>query len=146
MTQAPASPAVPTAARPPRWAYAWWALTGAVVGIGVAGLLTVGILVLPVGLALVVAGCLWRPLSGRAAVAAVGGLAAAPLYLAWVNRDGPGTVCEALADGTACAERWSPWPFLAVAVVLVAVSVGVAARAGRGTLRPGCPPASRSGR
>ncbi|MCR6033346.1 hypothetical protein GGQ22_18170 [Nocardioides sp. zg-579] len=124
MTQTPLSQAGPSASlRPPPWSYAWWALTGAVVGFGVVGLLTIGIFLLPVGLALLVVGCLWKPLQNSSATAAVGGLAAAPLYLAWVNRDGPGTVCETLADGTSCAERWSPWPFLAVAVVLVAVSV-----------------------
>lgn len=125
MTQAPPSPAGPsTSLRPPPWTYAWWTAAGALLGFGVAGLLTIGIFLLPVGLVLVVAGSTWQPLQSSSALASLGGLAAAPLYLAWVNREGPGTVCESLAgEVTSCAERWSPWPFLAVAAALVAISV-----------------------
>ena len=40
------------------------------------------------------------------------------LYVAWLNRDGPGTVCTSTATETSCGDEWSPWPFVVVAVVL----------------------------
>ncbi|WP_228387484.1 MULTISPECIES: metallophosphoesterase family protein [unclassified Nocardioides] len=142
MTQAPTAARVQNARRrPPVWAYAWWAATGALLGFGVAGLLTIGIFLLPVAIALAVVGALWKPLSTHSVVALGGGLSAAPLYLAWINRSGPGAVCEALADGaTSCADRWSPWPFVAVAVILLAGSCLVTVHMRRSRdLRPASP-------
>lgn len=130
MTQAPFPQAGQTGhVRPPSWSYLWWAATGAILSLGVASLLTVGVFLLPVGIALGITGSLLRALRNKSSIAVVGGLAAAPLYLAWLNRGGPGTVCETLpGDVTACSDRWSPWPFLAVAAVLVAVCILVVAR------------------
>jgi hypothetical protein len=50
-----------------------------------------------------------------------------PLYIAWLNRDGPGEdICTAhAADGTCNAgtEEWNPWPWLAVGLALVVAGV-----------------------
>ncbi|WP_435745570.1 hypothetical protein [Nocardioides sp. SYSU DS0663] len=115
---------------PAPWAYLWWAVTGALVAFGVLSLLSIGVLLLAAAVPLVVVGVLSARLRNIARVAALAGAAVAPLFLAWSNRDGPGTVCRTLPDGSACEQQWSPWPFLVVAVGLVAVSVGavVAAR------------------
>lgn len=114
---------------PPLWTYLWWAATGAIVSFGVVSILTIGVFLLPIGLVLVIAGVAWKASRNESAIAAVGGLAAAPLYLAWLNRKGPGTVCETLPDGVnSCSERWSPWPFLAVAAILLIVSIAAASR------------------
>lgn len=56
-------------------------------GFGVVSLLTMGVFLLAIAIVLIVVGGLWAPLRDRAAIALVGGLAAAPLYLAWLNRD-----------------------------------------------------------
>jgi len=97
----------------------------------VASLLTIGVFLLPIAFALIVLGSLWSPLRNEAVVALVAGLAAAPLYIAWLNRQGPGRFCETIKDGTACSELWSPWPFVAVALVLLAVSAVAAVRTRR---------------
>lgn len=130
MTQAPRAEAGRTAGPPaPSWSYLWWAATGAILSFGVVSILTIGILLLPIGLALGVAGIVRKASRNESVIAVVGGLAAAPLYLAWLNREGPGTVCETLpGDVNSCADRWSPWPFLAVAAVLVVVTIIVAVR------------------
>lgn len=114
------NPKTPTA-----WAYAWWAVTGALLGFSVVSLLTIGVFLLPVAAVLFVAGILWTALRNESAVAVVGGLAAAPLYIGWINRHGPGRVCDynPVNDATHCAERFSPWPFAAIAFLLIAASI-----------------------
>jgi len=101
-------------------AYAYWALVGAVAGIGVLGLLTVGIVLVVAAGALVLPAVLVLRLPARSVVGAVGGLAAAPAFLGWTNRGGPGAVCGPAEGGIACTQVGSPWPFLAVAALLVA--------------------------
>ncbi|WP_435769889.1 hypothetical protein [Nocardioides sp. SYSU DS0651] len=90
--------------------------------------LTVGVFLLPVALVLAGVGAFWQRLRTTSVVAAIGGLAVAPLYLAWLNRDGPGQVCTTAGDVTECSERWSPWPFLVVGVVLLGIAVVAVAR------------------
>jgi hypothetical protein len=84
----------------------------------------VGAWLLAPGIVLVVAGIVggrrWPALRGRAAFLLPAGAAVAPALLAWLNRDGPGTVCRTTGDVSACTEQWSPWPFLVVAVVMAA--------------------------
>jgi hypothetical protein len=59
-------------------------------------------------------------------VGAAAGLGAGPLVVAYLNRQGPGTVCHAVGgSGTSCTDEFSPWPWLAAGVLLVAAAVGV---------------------
>ncbi|WP_426595005.1 hypothetical protein ACPPVS_05390 [Cellulomonas sp. McL0617] len=103
---------------------AWWVLVGALVGLGIAGLLTIGILLLGAALVLAAIGSSTPRLRNRSALGLVGGLAAAPLGIAWLNRGGPGSVCTVSAGTTSCLDAWSPWPFVAVGSALV-VGCGV---------------------
>ncbi len=121
-------PPAPVSGRPPAWAYAWWALVGVLLGFGVVAILTVGALFVALGAVLAFLGGRAPVLRTRAAVAAVAGFGVAPLYLAWLNRGGPGQVCTQTADQTSCLEAWSPWPFLAVAVLLVGAGVWLLVR------------------
>lgn len=116
-------------------AYGWWVLVGAVLGVGVAGMLTIGIFVLPVGVALAVIGARQPALRTRAVGGVLAGVGLIALYIAWLNRGGPGQVCYSSGNVSGCAERWSPWPFVAVAVLLVVTSVAVL-RPWRGRGRP----------
>jgi len=54
---------------------------------------------------------------------ALSGAGVLPLVVAWLNRDGPGDVCRTWADGQSCTEEWSPWPWLAAGVALVAAGI-----------------------
>ena len=45
------------------------------------------------------------------------------LYVAYLNRAGPGTICTTVAGGQECHDEWSPWPWLAVGVILFVVGV-----------------------
>jgi len=115
-----AEPCTPTTAsstvgnmRPPApWHYVLWLLVGALGGLGVLSLLTIGPLLLLATGALTVL-CVVLRLLNRSITALPAGLAVPVLYLAWLNRGGPGDVC----DANGCTGEWSPWPFVAVAVV-----------------------------
>lgn len=114
---------------PPAWAYLWWIAVGGLIGIGVASLLTIGLVFLLAGGVLGVIGSLLPALHNRSAGAALAGLGAAALFLAWLNRGGPGEVCKPLSDdGMSCVDAASPWPFMAVAAALVAGAVLLARR------------------
>ena len=49
------------------------------------------------------------------------GVALPVFYVAYLNRDGPGTVCTADAHGGSCIDEWSPWPFITAGLLLLAV-------------------------
>ena len=121
-------------------AIAWWTLTGAVGGFGLAGLLTVGVVILPVAVAMTVVGVLVPRLRDESMAAVLAGLAVPALWIAWLNREGPGLVCSTSASGETCVEEWSPWPFLIAAVLLVAAAASLyvlLSRALRGPATPG---------
>lgn len=126
--------AAPAATAPPRlawWGCLWWAATGALLSFGAVSIVTVGVFLLPIGWGLAAGGILWGRLRNRSVIGLPAGMAAAPLYIAWLNREGPGTICRTFQDGSTCSERWSPWPFVAVALLLLAIVVVGAARARR---------------
>lgn len=102
------------------WWFAGWALVGAGAALGVLGAMTIGVVVLPVvaGAAVLLAA---RRGSGAGVAGLVVGAAVPLLYVAYLNRDGPGTVCRTTPGGSSCTDEWSPWPFLVVALVLVVV-------------------------
>jgi hypothetical protein len=109
-------------------AFLGWLVIGAGGSLGVLSLLTIGPFVLLATLML--AGLLlWRVDFGWAMAGIISGAAAPVLYVAWLNRDGPGNVCTTYADGgQSCGDEWSPWPFVAVAVILLVAGVVVFVR------------------
>lgn len=118
--------------RPAWWGYVLWASAGVLLSFGYAGLASIGIfLLLGLALILIIAGVVLPAARNRAAVALIAGLGAAPLFIAWNNRGGPGTVCRPRLGGTSCVELWSPWPFLILGVALVAVGAALAWGLGR---------------
>ena len=112
--------------------YAAWLAVGALSAIAILDSLTFGVLVLPVAVAAtIVLARSPRSLHGLPGVLA--GASLPLLYIAFLNRDGPGDVCYRNAHGGSCTQEWSPWPFLLVAAALVAVSVLLARRPKRAT-------------
>jgi 4-hydroxybenzoate polyprenyltransferase len=45
------------------------------------------------------------------------------LYIAYLNRHGPGEICGHSATEHHCRTEWSPWPWLFVGLLLVAAGV-----------------------
>jgi hypothetical protein len=108
-------------ARVAAWKYGWWALVGAAFAFGLAGALTVGFLFVGAGLVLLLVGLFTPALRNSSALGAVGGLGVAPLYVAWLNKDGPGRTCRTADGVTTCIEQWNPWPWALVGLLLVVV-------------------------
>ena len=106
--------------------YAYWLLVGALFGLGVAALLSIGLAFLLVAVVLTVIGLRTPALRDRSMLAIPAGVGLAVFYLAWLNRDGPGRVCAASGTSIICTEQVSPWPFIVVAAVLVVTPVVVA--------------------
>ena len=59
------------------------------------------------------------------AFGALCGAGVVPLYVAWLNRDGPGTICTTNATTTSsyCVQEWNPWFWFSVGFLLIASGV-----------------------
>jgi hypothetical protein len=105
-------------------AFGIWLLLGGGFAFGFLAILSIGIFVLPVVLILaVLAGR--RGVTGRGLLGLVSGAGLPLLYVAWLNRDGPGEVCRRVANGVECTQQSSPWPWLGVGLALVAAGAAL---------------------
>jgi hypothetical protein len=106
--------------------FAAWAVAGTLYAVGIAGILTIGIFVLPVAVLVMV-------LIARNEAAKAGwpglitGIGVVPLVIAYLNRGGPGMVCTTTATSGSCTQEFNPWIFIAAAVVLVTVGIVIQA-------------------
>jgi MYXO-CTERM domain-containing protein len=108
-------------------AFAGWCVAGAAGCLGTLTLLTIGPFVL-LGTLFLCAWLLSRFNFGWAMGGLLSGAALPLLYVAWLNRDGPGNVCSRNGSGITCTDEWSPWPIVGVAVLLLLAGLVVLAR------------------
>jgi hypothetical protein len=76
---------------------------------------------------------LWRrrPVARRSAFGLMTGAGTLLLYIAWLQRDGPGTTCRHIpGPGIQCDQHLNPLPWLVIGIILVVA--GVVAQARRG--------------
>jgi hypothetical protein len=111
--------------RPRVWPFLAWAVVGAGLCIALLTALTIGIFVLPVTLGGMAALLLWRGSRNGSAFGLPAGAGTVPLYVSYLNRGGPGNVCATAGTGQSCISEWSPWPWLAAALLLVAAGAGL---------------------
>ena len=105
-----------------------WLLVGAGYAVSLIGIASIGLFVLPLPVLATVLLIRRQPAtSGLPGL--ISGLGVPLLYVAYLNRAGPGTICSAVTGGQQCTDEWSPWPWLAVGVILL--GLGVAAFVGR---------------
>jgi len=104
-----------------RWFVAWAAVGGGYL-LALLSALSIGIFVLPVVVVVTIV-LARRPGAVVGVLGIVSGLGLPLLYVAWLNRDGPGTVCTATGSGTDCTDEWSPWPWLVLGLVVVAAGI-----------------------
>lgn len=103
--------------------YFGWAAVGACASVGLLTPFTIGPFVLTaavIGAALLA----WRRGLGISCAGLLSGAGLAPLYVGYLNRNGPGQVCSTNATGQSCISEWSPWPWLVAGVLLIAVGTG----------------------
>jgi hypothetical protein len=98
-----------------------WFVAWAAVGVGYAfsllAIASIGWFLLP--LPVIATVLLTRHSPARRGLAGlVCGLGAPVLYVAYLNRSGPGTVCTS-TPGQSCTDEWNPWPWFAVGIALV---------------------------
>lgn len=113
----------------PRMRFVLWAVVGAGGCLAVLGALSIGIFVAPL-VALLALVLLLTTKADRSLVGAVAGMSAPLFYVAWLNRDGPGEVCRVEEHFTACAEQWSPWPWLVAGLAFAVLGIAVFQRLG----------------
>jgi hypothetical protein len=101
-------------------AFLGWTVVGAGAVLGALTMLSIGIFVLP-GTALLAGFLAWRGhgLGGRLIGPSVlTGAGIIPLYVAYLNRGGPGNVCTTWATGGSCTQETSPWPWVAAGLLM----------------------------
>ena len=99
------------------WFCAWLGV-GALGSLGVLTVLRVGVYLLPAAL-LAAALVATRRNAAAGLPGLVSGLGAPLLYVAFLNRGGPGTVCTTTATGQSCVDAYNPWLWLAAGALLL---------------------------
>ena len=99
-----------------------WCLVGALYALALLTILSIGIVVGPVAV-----GCtLWlarRPSSARGLPGLIAGASIPLLYVALLNRRGPGLVCSHFPGGVSCSQEYNPWVWMSAGVLLIVAGV-----------------------
>jgi hypothetical protein len=96
-----------------------WAGVGAGYAFRILAALTIGVFVLAMA-AVATAALARRPQARAGLTGLLSGLGLPLLYVAFLNRAGPGLVCTTTVTSQTCGEEWSPWPWLLIGTGLVA--------------------------
>jgi hypothetical protein len=96
-----------------------WALLGALAGFCLLVFSALATLPMAIGAWLVVS----RPGLRRSWFGALMGIGSLSLYVAYVQRRGPGTICWHTATASGCDQYANPWPWLVVGLALAVVSI-----------------------
>jgi len=106
-----------------RWVpFGLWALAAAAYAVGLLAAASIGLFILPAAIILTVLLLRGRTTGGLQGLLA--GAGAPLLYVAYLNRSGPGTICQAVSSGgERCDQELSPWPWASVGVALVLLGI-----------------------
>jgi hypothetical protein len=108
---------------PLRWLlFAAWSALGAAWSFALFAIASTGLFILPVALIGTVPLARQTP-RGEGRLGPISGLGLAPVYVAYLNRHGPGNVCSQSAAGQNCFQAWNPWPWAATVATLLAAGV-----------------------
>jgi hypothetical protein len=100
-----------------------WAAVGAGACLAVLSVLSIGIFVLPVVATATIVLLRWPAGRTMAAPGLISGLGLPLLYIAYLNRGGPGEICVSTASGQSCGMEWNPWPWLAAGTFLAVAGI-----------------------
>ena len=109
-----------TAGTPNRVSFLVWVLVGTVLSLAS---MTIGVLALPVALVALLAMLKWGSWR-KSSLGLISGVGLPLLYVAYLNRNGPGWVCRSYGNGgQTCEDSGSPWPWLLIGAALVATGI-----------------------
>lgn len=96
-----------------------WVIAGAGFVFSFLAILSIGIFILPIA----VLACVYAAVrsQGRGLRLLLTGAGLPVLWIAWLNRHGPGDYCITTAHSMSCEEMWNPWPWLACGVAPIVV-------------------------
>jgi hypothetical protein len=107
------------------WFWAW----AAVGAVGALGMVSLGPIAL--GPALIASGALSTSQTGRRSSSGLfAGAGFVSLFIAYVQRDGPGTTCWHTATAAGCDQHLNPIPWLLIGLLLVAGAILFQSRQG----------------
>jgi len=105
--------------KPKWWSFLAWPIVGAALAFSILALMTIGIIVLPFALVGLFALLRWGG-NRKSSAGLISGVGLPLIYIAFLNRDGPGDICTPYGSGgQQCTQEWSPWPWLVVGLGLV---------------------------
>ena len=111
--------------KPKLWSFLAWPVVGAALSFSVLALMTIGIFILPFALLGLFILLKWGG-DRRSSVGLISGIGLPLLYVAFLNRDGPGTICSPYGNGgQQCMDEWSPWPWFLIGAALVATGIAL---------------------
>lgn len=111
-----------------------WPAGGFLLGLGIVSLPSIGLLVLPVAAATLVAAAAWG--RGKDATLALVGAGLPFLYVAFLHRGGPGQRCGQTDTGGWCQDLLDPRPWLLIGLALVGLGLGLFLRVRSRPRRP----------
>ncbi len=98
-----------------------WFVVGAGYTLGFLAIMTIGLFILVASSAAALLLVFRLHRTGNQLFGLVSGLGTPVLWVAYLNRGGPGNVCTTTSDGgQTCTEEWTPWPFLIAGLLLLA--------------------------
>ncbi|MDX6474774.1 MAG: hypothetical protein QOH95_285 [Gaiellaceae bacterium] len=101
----------------PGW-FTAWVLVGCALALGVVSFALGPLVLIPAAAVAVL--MVSRPRARRSAYGALTGAGLLLVFVAYLNREGPGTTCWQRATSSGCSEHLNPLPWLLLGVVLVA--------------------------
>ena len=104
--------------------FAAWTLVGATWSLTLIGIASIGLFVLPAAVGATVVVALRAP-SSSGLPGLVTGLGLPPLWVAYLNRSGPGNVCTSSHGVETCVQALDPWPWLGATIVLVTAGIAI---------------------
>jgi hypothetical protein len=114
--------------KPKLWSFLAWPVVGAALSFSVLALMTIGIFILPFALLGLFILLKWGG-DRRSSFGLISGIGLPLLYVAFLNRDGPGTICSSYGNGgQQCMDEWSPWPWFLIGAALVATGIALFVR------------------
>lgn len=109
--------------KPKVWSFFAWPVVGAALVVSILGMMTIGLFVLPFALIGLHFLLKWGG-NRKSSVGVISGAGLPFLFVAYLNRNGPQTVCSPYENGGQdCTLEKSPWPFVIIGAILILLGV-----------------------